>query len=70
MVDVRGYCLGPHQCTTPAAVTTNKKNGFSKSSENIQNKKGVPDSSVSNNQFRSVTLNELAKNAKERESIL
>ena len=30
------------------------------SSENIQKKKGVPDRSVSNNRFSSVTINELA----------
>ena len=35
-----------------------------KSSENIQKKEGGPDSTVSNNQFSSVTLNELAKNAR------
>ena len=35
-----------------------------KSSENIQNKEGVPDRSVSNNQSSSVTLNELASKAK------
>ena len=38
-----------------------------KSSENIQKKEVGPDSTVSNNQFFSVTLNELAMNARERE---
>ena len=36
-----------------------------KSNENIQKKEGEPDSTVSNNQFSSVTLNELAMNARE-----
>ena len=36
-----------------------------KSSENIQKKEGGPDSTVSNNQFSSVTLNELAMNARD-----
>ena len=37
-----------------------------KSSENIQNIEGGPYSTVSNNRFFSVTLNELAINARER----
>ena len=37
-----------------------------KSSENIQKKEGGPDSTVSNNQFSSVTLNELAINQRKR----
>ena len=37
-----------------------------KNSEDIQKKKGGPDSTVSNNQFASVTLNELAINARKR----
>ena len=37
-----------------------------KSSENIQKKEGGPDSTVANNQFSSVTLNELAMNARKR----
>ena len=37
-----------------------------KSSDNMQKKEGGPDSTVSNNQFSSVTLNELAMNARER----
>ena len=60
--------LGPLHGTIPAAVTTNtyiKLSSF-KSSENIQKKEGGPDSTVSNNQFSSVTLNELAMNARKR----
>ena len=41
-----------------------------KSSENIQIKESGPDSTVSNIQYSSVTLNELAINARERESLL
>ena len=37
-----------------------------KSSENIQKKEGGQDSTVSNNKFSSVTLNELAMNARDR----
>ena len=37
-----------------------------KCSENIQKKRGGPNSTVTNNQFSSVTLNELAMNAKMR----
>ena len=44
----------------------NIKLRFFKSSENIQQKEGESDSSVSNNQFSSVTLNELAMNARKR----
>ena len=36
------------------------------SSENIQKKEGVPDSTVSNNHFSSKTLNELAMNTRDR----
>ena len=68
MDDVRGYFLRPPHGTTPAAVTTNRNRKLSslKSSENIQKKEGGPDSTVSNNQFSSVTLNELAMNARKR----
>ena len=38
-----------------------------KNSENIQKKEVGPDSTVSNNQFSSVALNELAMNTRERE---
>ena len=63
MGDVRGRFLGLLYGTTPAAVTTNKNINMSsfKSSENIQKKEGGPDRSVSDNQYSSVTLNELAK---------
>ena len=37
-----------------------------KSSENIQKKEGGPDSTVSNNQFSSLVLNDLAMNARDR----
>ena len=62
---VRGRFLGLPHGTTPAAVTTNKNIKMSsfKSSENIQKKEGEPDSSVSDNQSSSVTLNELAMKA-------
>ena len=47
--------------------STNKNIKMSsfKSSENIQKKEGGPDSTVSNNQFSSVTLKELAINARD-----
>ena len=61
-----GVILGPPHGKTPAVVTTNKNVNLSsfKSSENIQKKEGGPDSTVSNSQYSSVTLNELAMNAK------
>ena len=37
-----------------------------KSREKIQKKEGASESTVSNNQFSSVTLNELAMNARDR----
>ena len=43
----------------------NIKSSF-KRSENIQKKEAGPDSTVSNNQISSVTLNELAMNARDR----
>ena len=54
---------------TPAAVTTNKniKLRSFKSSESIQKKEGGLESTVTNNQFSLVTLNDLAMNARERE---
>ena len=58
MDDVRGYFLEPLHSTPPAAVSTNiniKLSSF-KSSENIQEKEGGPDSTVSNNQFSSLSL--------------
>ena len=57
----------PHG-TTPTEVTKNKNINMSsfKSSENIQKKEVGPDSTVSNNQFSSVTLNELAMHARDR----
>ena len=66
MDDVRGRFLGLPHGTTPAAVTTNKNTKMSsfKSSENIQNKEGGPDRSVSDNQSSSGTLNELAMKAR------
>ena len=66
MDDVRGLFLGLSHGTTPTAVTTNKniKMSFFKSSENIQKKEGGPDRSVSDNHSSSVTLNELAMNAR------
>ena len=68
MVDVWGYFLVPPHGTTPAAVTTNKslKLRSFKSSDNIQKKEGRPDIAVSKNDFSSVTLNDLAMNARER----
>ena len=65
MFNVWGYFLGPSHGITPAAVTTNKNIKLSsfKGCENIQKKEGGQDSTVSNNQFFSVTLIELAKNA-------
>ena len=47
-------------------VIKNIKLSSFKNSENIQKKEGGPDSIVSNNQFSSVTLNELAMNARKR----
>ena len=65
MDDVRGRFLGLPHGTTPAPVTTNKNIKMSvNSSENIQNKGGGPDRSVSDNQSSSVTLNKLAMKAK------
>ena len=66
MHDVQCRFLGLPHGTTPAAVTTNKKIKMSsfKSSENIQKKEGVPDRSLSDNQSSSVTLNELAMEAR------
>ena len=68
MVDIRGNSLGPPHGTKRAAVTTNKniKLRSFKGSENIKKKEGGPDSTVSNNQFSSVILNELAMIARER----
>ena len=68
MDDVRGYISGPPHGITPAALTTNENIKVSsfKSSENIQKKEGVPNSTVSNNQFSLVTINELAMNARKR----
>ena len=58
---VRGSFLGLPHGTTPAAVTTkNIKMSSFKSNENVQQKKGGPHRSVSDNQFSSETLNELA----------
>ena len=48
-------------------IDKNRKLRSFKSSENIQKKEAVPDSIVSNNQFSSVTLSELAMSARERE---
>ena len=68
MDDVRGYFLGPPHSRIPAAVTTNKNIKVSsfKSSENIQKKDSGPAYTVSNSKFSSVTLIELAMEAKER----
>ena len=68
MDDVRGYFLGPPHDTTLAAVTTNKNITIIsfKSSTNTQKKEGGPDSTFSNNQFSSVSLNEFAMNARDR----
>ena len=44
----------------------NIKLSYFKSSENIHKKEGGSDSTVSNNQFSSVTLNEIAMNARKR----
>ena len=51
-----------------AGYISNKKIKSSsfKGSENIQKKEGGADSTVSNNQFFSVTLNELSMNARKR----
>ena len=66
MDDVLGRFLGLPHGTAPAAVTTNKnmKMSSDKSSGNIQKKEDGPDRSVSDNQFSSVTLNELAMKAR------
>ena len=66
MDNVRGRFLGLPHGTTPAAVTTNNNIKMSslKSSENIQNKEDGPDTSVSDNQSSSATLNELAMKAR------
>ena len=45
-------------------VNKNIKLSSFKSSENIQKIEGGPDSTVANNQFSSLTLNELAMNAR------
>ena len=52
--------------------STNKNIKMSsfKSIENIQKKEGGPDSTVSNNQFSSVTLNELAKTKETQHTII
>ena len=47
-------------------VNTNIKFSSFKSSKKIQKKGGGPDSTVLNNQFASLTLNELAMNARKR----
>ena len=47
-------------------INKNIKLSSFKSSENIQKKEGGLDSIVSNNQFSSVTLNEIAMNARKR----
>ena len=66
MDNVQGRFLGLQHGTTPAAVNTNKNIKMSsfKSSENIQNKEGGPDRSVSDNQSSSVTLKGLAMKAR------
>ena len=62
-----GAILGPPHSTTPAAVTTNKNTKVRsfKSSQNIQKKERGSDSTVWNNKFSSVTLNELAMKARD-----
>ena len=66
MDDVLGRFLGLPHGTAPAAVTKNKNIKMSsfKSSGNIQKKENGPDRSVSDNQFSSVTLNEMAMKAR------
>ena len=66
MDDVLGRFLVLPHGTAPAAVTTNKNIKMSsfKSSGNIQKKEDGPDRSVSDNQFSSVTLNEMAMKAR------
>ena len=56
MDDVRGYFLGPPHSKTPAALKQIKISS-PKSSENIQKREGVPNSTVSN---------ELTMNASDR----
>ena len=58
--------------TVLSHANTNKNIKLSsfKSSQNIQKKEGGLDNTVSKYQFSSLTLNELAMNTKERESIL
>ena len=48
------------------AINKDIKLSSFKSSENTQKKECEPDSTVSNNQFFSVTLNELARKARKR----
>ena len=68
MDDVLGRFLGLPHGTAPAAVTTNENIKMSsfKSSGNIQKKEDRLDRSVSDNQFSSVTLNELAMNSRKK----
>ena len=71
MDDGRGLFLGMPHGTTPAAVTTNKNiiMSFFKSSRDIQ-KKWVGQTVVSDNQSSSVTLNELAKKARKKYTVI
>ena len=66
MDDVRGRFLGLSHGTKQAAVTTNKNIKMSSfnSSENIQKKEGGSDRSASDYLSSSVTLNELAMQAR------
>ena len=62
---------GPDSTFFKSSENIQKKEGgpdstFFKSSENIQKKEGGPDSTVLNNQFTSLTLNELAMNTRDR----
>ena len=61
--------MGVQPClcrTCSETVNKNIKLSSFKSSENIQKKEGWPDSTVSNNQFSSVTLNNIAIHARKR----
>ena len=58
MNDVHVYFFGPQHGIIPAAVITKQNKRFRsfKSKENIHTNEDGPDSTVSNNEFSSVTL--------------
>ena len=62
--------INPIQYKLEKLSNENIKMSSFKSSENIQKKEGGPDRSVSDNQSSSVTMNELAMNARKATVIL